>query len=54
MQHYNYINLMLTLQRCKEVLNQGKKKYNNEEIKQIRDYLYLLIDLQIENENANE
>lgn len=54
MQHYNYIKLMLTLQKCKEILNQGKKKYNDEEIKQIREYLYLLIELQIENENENE
>lgn len=29
---------------------QWKKKYNNEEVKQIREYLYLLAQLQIESE----
>lgn len=42
---------MITLERCKEVLNTGKKKYNNDEIKEIRDYLYFLAELQIEVEN---
>jgi hypothetical protein len=54
MQHYNYINLMLTLQRCKEILNQGKKKFNDEEIKQIRDFLYKCAELELENNKINK
>lgn len=40
---------MITLEKCKEILNKGKRKYDNEEIKSIREYLYLLAELQIEN-----
>ena len=42
---------MLTLETCTKILNNGKKKYGNEEVKQIREYLYLLAQLQIETEN---
>lgn len=42
---------MLTLETCTKMLNSGKKKYSNEEVKQIREYLYLLAQLQIESEN---
>lgn len=42
---------MLPLETCAKILNNGKKKYNNEEVKQIREYLYLLAQLQIESEN---
>lgn len=41
---------MITLEKCKEILNKGKRKYDNEEIKLIREYLRLLAELQIENE----
>jgi hypothetical protein len=41
---------MITLERCKEILNKGKTKYDNEEIKLIREYLYLLAELQVEKE----
>lgn len=42
---------MLTLETCTKILNNGKRKYKNEEVKQIREYLYLLAQLQIESEN---
>lgn len=42
---------MLTLEICKKILNSGKKKYSNEEVRQIQEYLYLLAQLQIESEN---
>ena len=41
---------MLPLETCAKILNNRKKKYNNEEVKQIREYLYLLAQLQIESE----
>ena len=47
-----YVTAMLTLETCTKLLNNGKKKYSNEEVKQIREYLYLLAQLQIESENG--
>ena len=41
---------MLSLEQCKKILNNGKKKYKDEEVKQIREYLYMLAEFQIENE----
>lgn len=38
---------MLSLDFCKKIL----KNNNNEEVKMIREYLYLLASLQIESEN---
>ena len=43
-------NLMITLERCKQILNKGNKKINDEDIKLLREYLYLLAKLQIESE----
>lgn len=49
--HILCITAMLTLETCTKILNNGKRKYNNEEVRQIREYLYLLAQLQIESEN---
>ena len=49
--HTLCVMAMLTLETCTKILNNGKKKYGNEEVKQIREYLYLLAQLQIETEN---
>lgn len=46
--------LMITLEQCKKILNQNKNKYNDEEIKQIRDFLYLIASFEIENNNSNK
>lgn len=38
---------MLSIEVCKNILNKNKKKYNNEQVKLIRDHLYkmaLIID----------
>lgn len=45
---------MLNLDTCKKILNNDKKKYKDDEIKLIRDYLYLLAELQIENNENYE
>jgi hypothetical protein len=45
---------VLNLETCKKILNNGKKKYTDEEVKQLRDYLYEKAELQLENENENE
>ena len=49
--HILYITVMLTLETCTKLLNNGKNKYSNDEVKQIREYLYLMAQLQIESEN---
>lgn len=48
---------MLTLARCREILNSGEVKYSDEEVIKVRDYLYRLAaivseQLEIENEQA--
>ena len=40
---------MITLDRCKEILNKGTRKYNTEEIRIIRDYLYFIGQIELEN-----
>ena len=45
---------MLSLEVCKKILNSGKTKYKDEEVKQLRDYLYMIAELQLESENENE
>jgi len=44
---------MLSLEECKKILNNGKRKYKDEEVKQIREYLYMLAEFQIENEQKD-
>lgn len=42
---------MLTLEQCKKILNDGsKRKFKDEEVKQLREYLYQLAELQLETE----
>tara|TARA_B110000971_G_scaffold58427_1_gene59596 strand:- start:1574 stop:1714 length:141 start_codon:yes stop_codon:yes gene_type:complete len=33
---------MLSIEKCNKVLNKKEKKYSNEQVKVIRDYLYQL------------
>jgi hypothetical protein len=44
---------VLNLETCKKILNNGKKKYTEEEVKQIREILYMYAELQLENEKEN-
>ena len=44
---------MLSLEKCKKILNNGKRKYTDEDVKQIREYLYMLAELQYENEQKD-
>lgn len=41
---------MIPLEQCATILNKCKEKYDNEQVKIVRQYLYLLAELQIENE----
>ncbi len=40
-------HIMVNIERCKKVLNNGERKYKDEEIKMIRDFLYQLAKLEI-------
>ena len=42
---------MITIEECKKILNKGSKKYNEEEIKKLRLYLYFIGEIQLELEN---
>ena len=42
---------MIPLKLCKEILNKDSKKYSDEEIELIRDFLYQMGMIQIEIEN---
>lgn len=44
---------MLSLEVCKKILNEGKRKYTDDEIKLIREYIFFLAELQIENNNVD-
>lgn len=43
---------MLTLEKCKKILNQNENKFSDEQVKMIREYLYLLATLEIENNKS--
>lgn len=44
---------MISLENCKKILNNGERKYKDEEVKKIREYLYFIGSLQLEI-NKNE
>lgn len=43
---------MLSIESCNEILNKNNYKLNNEEIKQVREFLYLLAEIQINAEKT--
>ena len=43
--------LMLSLERCAEILKEGNITLENTVLKELRDYLYQLAELQVEAEN---
>ena len=45
---------MLSLDICKKILNKENKKYNDEEVKLIREFLYQLAELELENDDKKE
>jgi len=38
---------MINIEQCGKILNNGERKYKDEEIRQIRDFLYQLANLEI-------
>lgn len=45
---------MITLENCEKILNKRTRKYTKEEVKQIRNYLYILGGFQLELENNDD
>jgi hypothetical protein len=45
---------MISIEDCRRILNKGKRKYTNDQIKIIREYLYQFaeIELKIREENS--
>lgn len=43
---------MLSIDTCKKILNQNGKKYTNEEVARIREFLYIFSELLINNQNS--
>lgn len=43
---------MLSIERCREILKEYGKELTNEEIKQIRETLYLFAEIQIDAEKT--
>ncbi|GAB6009126.1 hypothetical protein [Dysgonomonas reticulitermitis] len=43
----------MSIEECKKILNKGKRRYTDEEVKMIREYLYQFaeIELKIREEN---
>lgn len=44
---------MLNITESKRILNAGDRKYTDEEIKLIREYIYFVAKIQVEIENGN-
>ncbi len=44
---------MLTLEKCEKILNKGNRKFTSDEIREIRDYLYLIANIE-NNDNCNK
>lgn len=47
---------MLTIQECRKALNKGEKTYSDEQIRQIRDLLWMYAEIQVKtlNQQQNE
>ena len=45
---------MLPTDFCKKILNKGTRKFNDEEVKLIREYLYLIGQIELENNELKE
>lgn len=37
---------MLPIESCKKVLNKGNRKYSEEEVRMVREFLYLIAEIE--------
>lgn len=47
-------SIVLSFNKCKSVLNKKKEKYTDQEIEQIRQYLYLLAKIEVEQRKTKQ
>lgn len=45
---------MVSIDKCKKLLNSGKRKYSEEEIKAIREFLYLIAEFETNDLNKDD
>lgn len=38
---------MISIEKCKDILNKGNNRYSDSQVKQIRELLYTLADIEI-------
>lgn len=50
--HGYFKDKVITLENCEKILNKGTRKYTKEEIRQIREYLFFIGQLELENSNT--
>ena len=43
---------MISIAESKKILNAGERKYTDEEVKKIRDYIYTVAKIQVDIENG--
>jgi len=39
---------MISIEQCKKILNKGKRKYTDEEVKDIREFLYQIANIELD------
>ena len=44
---------MISIEKCKEVLNKGNNRYSDSQVKQIRELLYTLADIEMTQIESN-
>lgn len=45
------LDIVITLEQCKKILNNGERNYSDDQIKKIRNYLYFIGHIEIETDN---
>lgn len=50
---HNFTNIMLNLEQCEWILNKRGSEYTRDQIKEIREFLYFIGELEFENNYIN-
>lgn len=48
------LTIMLSLEKCKQILNQKGKKYTDDQVKEIRNMMYQLAELMLKAKIKND
>jgi len=49
-----FLLIMLSIERCNEILNKKEQKYTKEQVKAIRDYLYQIAEIIHQTNTTND